>query len=119
MATAYDPDLDPTTLNEAGDDDNDGDDTLYLSPITKTSTTRPIDPDEEEETSFGGVDETRPLLIEEMEIEQDEAWAKIISRFPKVDTSKFTARLNEFKQVVVRLFKKGSKPYVLFKVMMN
>ena len=114
MATAYDdPDLDPTTLNEAGDGD-DGDDTLYLSPITKTSTTRLPDY-EEEETSFGGVDETRPLLIEEMEIEQDEAWAKIRSRFPKVDTSKFTAKLNEFKQVVVKLLRKGSKPYVLFK----
>ena len=81
MATAADPDLDPTTLNEPGDDDgghdDDGDDTLYLSPITKTSTTRPIDPYEgKEETSFGGVDETRPLLMEEMEemeIEQDEA----------------------------------------------
>ena len=114
MATAYDPDLDPTTLNEPGDGD-DGDDTLYLSPITKTSTTRPNDPDEEDETSFGGIDETRPLLMEEMEIEQDEAWAKIRSRFPKVDTSKFTARLNQFKQVVVKLLRKGSKPYVLFK----
>ena len=112
MATAYDPDLDPTTLNEPGDGD-DGDDTLYLSPITKTSTTRL--PDEEDETSFGGIDETRPLLIGEMEIEQDEAWAKIRSRFPKVDTSKFTARLNQFKQVVVKLLRKGSKPYVLFK----
>ena len=116
MATGYDdPDLDPTTLNEVGDGDG-GDDTLYLSPITKTSTTRPIDPDyEEEETSFGGVDETRPLLIEEMEIEQDEAWAKIRSRFPKVDPSKFTAGLDKFKQVVVKLMRKGSKSYVLFK----
>ena len=114
MATAYDPDLDPTTLNEPGDGD-DGDDTLYLSPITKTSITRPTDPYEEEETSFGGIDETRPLLMEEMETEQDEAWAKIRSRFPKVDTSKFTARLNQFKQVVIKLLRKGSKPYVLFK----
>ena len=116
MATA-DPDLDPTELNEPGaTGGDDGDDTLYLSPIaTKTSTTR-VDPDMEEETSFTGdnLGETVPL-IEEMEVDQDEAWAKIRARFPKVDTSKFTAGLNQFKQVVVKLIRKGSVPYEFFK----
>ena len=110
MATA-DPELDPTKLNEpgaAGGDD--GDETLYLSPITKTSTTYE-DPDDEEETSFGG-DETRPL-IEEMEIEQDEAWARVKSKFPKVDTSKFRASIHEAGHVIVKLFIKNSKPHTL------
>ena len=118
MATAYDPDLDPTTLNEPGDDGgyDDGDTTTYGTPlITYTSTTR-FDPDEEE-TSFGGGDETRrPLLVKkvgEMEIEQDKAWARIKSKFPKVDTSKLKASINEAGHVIVELFRKNSRPYTL------
>ena len=40
---------------------------------------------------------------------------KIRSKFPKADTSKFIAKFNEFKQVVIPLLRKGSKPYMLFK----
>ena len=104
-----DDDLDPTILNDI---DGDGDTTNYGTPLnTFSSTTRPIDIDEEEEEDGR---ESQTLLDTRMK-DQDEAWANIRSRFPKVDTSKFTAGLNKFKQVVVKLIRKGSKPYVLFK----
>ena len=107
MAEGLDiPDFEPV--------DPDDDDTTNDIPLnTFSSTTRPIDPDKEEETSFGGNDETSPLLIGEMEIEQDEAWDRIKSKFPKVDTSKFRAKINELGHVVVELFRKNSRPYTL------
>ena len=46
------------------------------------------------ETSFiEGIDENTRLITEESK--QDEAWDKIRSKFPKVNTAKFTATLNE------------------------
>ena len=113
MATA-DPELDPTKLNEPGaGGGDDGDETLYLSPITKTSTTYE-DPDDEEETSFGG-DETRPLI--ERESDQDKAWYRIKSVFPKfnIAKAKFIATMDEWGRVIVRLRRSNAKQYVFFK----
>ena len=82
------------------------------------------------ETSFiEGADEHTPLLGEEEEKrakalakkrEEDEenqnkAWAEIKRKFPKVDTTKFTATLDEYDRVKVRLMRKGGKPAFLFK----
>ena len=67
------------------------------------------------ETSFiEGIDEHTPLLGEEEE-NQDKAWAEIKRKFPKVDTTKFTAIIDEYDRVKVRLMRKGGKPALLFK----
>ena len=81
------------------------------------------------ETSFiEGIDEHTPLLgeeekrakalaikREEEEENQDKAWAEIKRKFPKVDTTKFTAIIDEYDRVKVRLMRKGGKPPLLFK----
>ena len=66
------------------------------------------------ETSFiEGIDEHTPLITKESK--QDEAWAEIKRKFPKVDTIKFTATLDEFDRVRVKLIRKGGKDTPLFK----
>ena len=66
------------------------------------------------ETSFiEGTDEHTPLITKE--IKQDEAWDRIKRKFPKVDTTKFTAIIDEYDRVKVRLMRKGGKPALLFK----
>ena len=66
------------------------------------------------ETSFiEGTDEHTPLITKE--IKQDEAWDRIKRKFPKVDTTKFTAIIDEYDRVKVRLMRKGGKPAPLFK----
>ena len=83
------------------------------------------------ETSFiEGTDEHTPLITEEEEEEeerdkalaikreekkQDEAWDRIKRKFPKVNTTKFTATLDEFDRVQVKLIRKGGKDAPLFK----
>ena len=81
------------------------------------------------ETSFiEGEDEHTPLITEEEkrakaldkkreedEENQNKAWAEIKRKFPKVDTTKFTAIIDEFDRVKVRLIRKGGKPALLFK----
>ena len=81
------------------------------------------------ETSFiEGIDEHTPLITEEEkrakaldkkreedEENQNKAWAEIKRKFPKVDTTKFTAVIDEFDRVKVRLIRKGGKPALLFK----
>ena len=65
------------------------------------------------ETSFiEGEDEHTPLIPEEEK--RDKAWAEIKRKFPKVDTTKFTAIIDEFDRVKVRLMRKGGKPALLF-----
>ena len=79
-------------------------DTTYRSSHSKTY----------EETSFNeGEDEHTPLIPEEEK--RDKAWAEIKRKFPKVDTTKFTAIIDEFDRVKVRLMRKGGKPALLFK----
>ena len=66
------------------------------------------------ETSFiEGTDEHTPLITEESK--RDEAWAEIKRKFPKVNTTKFTAIIDEYDRVKVRLIRKGGKPALLFK----
>ena len=78
-------------------------DTTYLSSHTRTHG----------ETSFiEGIDEHTRLITEESK--RDEAWDRIKSKFPKVDTTKFTATLNEFHQVFVKLVRINSKNLPLF-----
>ena len=78
-------------------------DTTYLSSHTRTHG----------ETSFiEGIDEHTHLIPRESK--RDEAWDRIKSKFPKVDTTKFTATLNEFRQVFVRLLRSNSKCSPLF-----
>ena len=105
-----DPELDPTKLNEPGatGGGDEGDDTIYLSPIaTKTSTTR-VDPDMEEETSFNeDTDETRPLIRREGN--RDYALDEIKRRFPKADTSKFMADTDKYGSVFLKLIR-GNNP---------
>ena len=86
------------------------------------------------ETSFiEGTDEHTPLLIKEEEEEEEEeerdkalaikreeekrdkAWAEIKRKFPKVDTTKFTATLDDIGQVLVKLIRSNAKPALLFK----
>ena len=81
-----------------------------------------------EETSFNeGEDEHTPLIPEEErdkalakkreedEKNQDKAWAEIKRKFPKVDTTIFTATIDEYDRVKVRLMRKGGKTSLLFK----
>ena len=66
------------------------------------------------ETSFiEGTDEHTPLITKEEN--QEKAWAEIKRKFPKVDTTKFTAIIDEYDRVKVRLMRKGGKPALLFK----
>ena len=65
------------------------------------------------ETSFiEGIDEHTPLITKESK--RDEAWDEIRRRFPKVNTSKFTATLDDIGRVFVKLIRSNSKYSPLF-----
>ena len=65
------------------------------------------------ETSFiEGIDEHKTLLTEESK--RDEAWDEIRSKFPKVDTTKFTATSDDIGRVFVKLIRTNSKYSPLF-----
>ena len=65
------------------------------------------------ETSFiEGIDEHTPLITEESK--RDEAWDEIRSKFPKVDTTKFTATSDDIGRVFVKLIREKGKSYPLF-----
>ena len=65
------------------------------------------------ETSFiEGIDEHTPLITKESKL--DEAWDEIRSKFPKVDTKKFTATLDDIGRVFVKLIRSNSKYSPLF-----
>ena len=116
-------DVDPT---ETGDRDNpfepvdpDDDDDNEMIPMTSTSTRDRggyDNPSYQEETSFiDNWDENIPLI--QREERRDEAWDKIREKYPKVNPvkSSFTASLDKFDRVVVRLKRQGGKIYQLFK----
>ena len=78
-------------------------DTTYLSSHTRTHG----------ETSFiEGIDEHTRLITEESK--RDEAWGKIRSKFPKVNTTKFTATSDDIGRVFVKLIRINSKYSPLF-----
>ena len=67
------------------------------------------------ETSFiEGIDEHTPLITEENK--RDEAWDRIKRKFPNINptNSSFTATLDEYDRVVVRLKRDRGKSYPLF-----
>ena len=65
------------------------------------------------ETSFiEGIDEHTPLITKESK--RDEAWDEIRRKFPKVNTSKFTATLDDIGRVFVQLIREKGKSYPLF-----
>ena len=66
------------------------------------------------ETSFiEGIDEHTPLITKESK--RDEAWDEIRRKFPKVNTSKFTATLDDIGRVLkVQLIREKGKSYTLF-----
>ena len=66
------------------------------------------------ETSFiEGTDEHTPLITKEEE-KRDKAWERIRSKFPKVNTTKFTATLDDIGRVFVKLIRSNAKPAPLF-----
>ena len=65
------------------------------------------------ETSFiEGTDEHTPLITKESK--RDEAWDEIRRKFPKVNTSKLTATLDDIGRVFVKLIREKGKSYPLF-----
>ena len=65
------------------------------------------------ETSFiEGTDEHTPLITKEEK--RDKAWERIRSKFPRVNTSKFTATLDDIGRVFVKLIRSNAKPATLF-----
>ena len=65
------------------------------------------------ETSFiEGTDEHTPLITKEEK--RDKAWERIRSKFPKVNTTKFTATLDDIGRVFVKLIRSNAKPAPLF-----
>ena len=66
------------------------------------------------ETSFiEGTDEHTPLITKEEE-KRDKAWERIRRKFPKVNTSKFTATFDDIGRVFVKLIRSNAKPAPLF-----
>ena len=65
------------------------------------------------ETSFiEGIDEHTPLITKESK--RDEVWDEIRRKFPKVNTFKFTATLDDIWRVFVKLIRSNSKYSPLF-----
>ena len=112
-------DTEKTNPFEPGVDDLGGDEDIELHPMT-SSRRGSFDPTSlhktYEETSFGGdASETTPLI--EKESKRDDAWEIVLSKFPKANTSNsfFTARLDEYGRVMVRLNTNKGKYHLLFK----
>ena len=93
-------------------DDDEGE----MIPMTSTSNReRGYDnPNYEEETSF--IDNENTPLIRREE-RRDDAWERIGEKYPNVNpaNSSFTATVDEYEQVVVRLKRRGGKSYPLFR----
>ena len=93
-----------------------GDDGGELIPMTSTSPHDPFHHHTTDETSFiHGVDEHTPLIRREENVEN--AWDRIREKYPNIepDKSPFTASLDEYGRVVVRLKRLGGKSYPLFR----
>ena len=99
---------------DPGDDDDEGE----MIPMTSTSRRdmrqHGFDNPNYEETSF--IDDDNTSLIQREE-NRDEAWERVKRKYPKVNPvkSSFTAALDKFDRVVVRLKRQGGKVYNLFK----
>ena len=83
-------------------------------PMTSTSRRGYDNPSYQEETSFIE-DENTPLI--QREENRDDAWERIREKYPKVNPVKspFTADIDEFDRLVVRMKRKGGKSYPLFR----
>ena len=94
-------------------------DTTYRSSHSKTYGETSFIEDTDEHTHLITKEEKRAKALakkrEEDEENQNKAWAEIKRKFPKVDTTIFTATLDEHNRVKVRLIRKGGKPALLFK----
>ena len=114
-------DVDPTEIPDRDNpfepvdpgDDDDGE----MIPMTSTSRRDRggyDNPSYQEETSFID-DENTPLI--QREERRDDAWERIREKYPKVNTanSSFTADIDEYDRVVVRMKRRGGKSYPLFK----
>ena len=112
-------DVDPTEIPDRDNpfdpvhvdpDDDEGE----SIPMTSTSRRGYDNPNYEEETSFMN-DENTPLLRREEN--RDDAWERIQEKYPKVNpaNTSFTADIDEYDRVVVRMKRKGGKSYPLFK----
>ena len=55
------------------------------------------------------------MAIKREEENQDKAWAEIKRKFPKVDTTKFTAIIDEYYRVKARLMRDNGKYHFIFK----
>ena len=95
-----------------------GDDEGEMIPLTSTSRRdmrqHGFDNPNYEETSF--IDDDNTSLIQREE-NRDEAWERVKRKYPKVNPvkSSFTAALDKFDRVVVRLKRQGGKSYPLFR----
>ena len=104
----------PFEPDDPGDDDDEGE----MIPMTSTSRRdmrqHGFDNPNYEETSF--IDDDNTSLIQREE-NRDEAWERVKRKYPKVNPvkSSFTAALDKFDRVVVRLKRQGGKVYQLFK----
>ena len=85
-----------------------------MIPMTSTSRRGYDNPNYEEETSFID-DENTPLI--QREERRDDAWERIREKYPKVNpaNTSFTADIDEYDRVVVRMKRRGGKSYPLFR----
>ena len=124
MNTEVDPETNPLLTgddaNPGADEDIEQIEMENLNPYDSSSRRGSVDPTSlhrtYEETSFGGdPSETDPLLKQKKSV--DSAWDRIKRKFPNFNpaNSPFTAREDEFDQVIVRLNRDRGKYHQLFK----
>lgn len=109
------PDRENPFDDNRGDDDGD-DEGQELYPMSSTTIGDRGDASHTEETSFiDNFDENTPLI--QRERERDEAWERIRKKYPNVnpENSSFTATIDEFDRVTVKIKRLGGKSYPLFK----
>ena len=101
---------------DPGDDDDDEGESIPMTSTSRRGYDNPNHDTEETETSFmDNWDENTPLIIREER--RDDAWERIREKYPKVNpvNSSFTASLDEYDRVVVKLKRLGSKSHPLFR----
>ena len=112
-------DTEKTNPFEPGVDNPGADEDIELHPMT-SSRHGSVDPTSlhktYEETSFGGdISDTTPLIAREKSV--DNAWEVIKRKFPNFSpaNSPFTARIDDYERVMVRLNTNEGKYHLLFK----
>ena len=115
-------DIDDTEKNPFGDgvgnrgvDDDDDENIPLISTSSRRGSEDTTYRRTHGETSFiEGIDEHTPLITKERK--RDEAWDRIKRKFPNINpaNSSFTATLDEFDRVEVRLKRDGGKDHQLF-----